>query len=49
MDTSEWGTDTGKFYPEPVRLVRTGAGLAAVERQSSSALLTVAYPIALAN
>ncbi len=44
--TSEWGTDTLEFYPEPVH---ADAWLPAVERQSSSALLTVAYLIALAN
>jgi len=44
--TSEWGTDTLEFYPEPVHV---DAWLPAAERQSSSALLTVACLIALAN
>jgi len=44
--TSEWGTDTLEFYPESVH---ADPWLPAVERQSSSVLLTVACLIALAN
>jgi len=46
MGTSVWGTDTGKFYSESVHV---DLWLPAVERQSSSVLLTVACLIALAN
>src|SRR5258708_32858908 len=35
MLTSEWGTDTGKFYPEPVGPIRPGARLRDVQSPHS--------------
>ena len=35
METSEWGTDTGKFYPEPVGPIRPGAWLRDVQSPHS--------------